>query len=245
MKTVRQMLTCALLAAAAWLTLSAALLLRAATGAVAALPQEIALTRGALIGEIAATRKDLAAQIAAARRDVLVRSQNEADALRTDLVSETDAIRATADRRLGDTLQRADAAVAVLDELRDDLKPTLDHSASITAQADASLPMFLDCEYNPDCVFNRYVGVSKGVEKAALNFGAMSQDVRGALPPMLKTWNQIGVDVSGTANNLNRLTKPKWYDRLIGYGLNGVIIYRNLNPVTSLTVTGARIISSR
>ncbi len=239
------MLTCALLAAAAWLTLSAALLMRAATVAVAALPQEIALARSALIGEVAATRKDLTAQIAAARRDVLVRSERQADALRTDLFSETDAIRATADRRLGDTLQRADAAVSVLENLRGDLKPALDHTASIAAQADASLPLFLDCEYNPDCVFNRYVGASKGIETAALNFGAMSQDVRAALPPMLKTWNQIGVDVSGTAKNVNRLTKPKWYDRLIGYGLNGVIIYRNLNPVTSLTVTGAQIISSR
>jgi len=63
--------------------------------------------------------------------------------------------------------------------------------------------------------------------------------VRDAVPRTLATWNQIGVGVAATASNLDRLTKPHWYDRLIGYGLNGVLIYRNLNPVTSLTVAGA------
>jgi len=32
------------------------------------------------------------------------------------------------------------------------------------------------------------------------------------------------------ATNLNRLTKPKWYDRLIGYGLSAGAAYRDLNP---------------
>jgi hypothetical protein len=61
---------------------------------------------------------------------------------------------------------------------------------------------------------------------------------------MLLTWQQIGTDVSGTANNLNRLTKPHWYDRLLGYGLNGVLIYRNLNPITNLAVKGAQMLSA-
>jgi hypothetical protein len=26
------------------------------------------------------------------------------------------------------------------------------------------------------------------------------------------------------------LTKPRWCDRLLGYGLTGVVIHRNLNP---------------
>jgi hypothetical protein len=32
---------------------------------------------------------------------------------------------------------------------------------------------------------------------------------------------------------------------LIGYGLNGVVIYRNLNPATSVTVKGAQFLSGR
>jgi hypothetical protein len=89
------------------------------------------------------------------------------------------------------------------------------------------------------------VGASKGIERAAANFSQTTTDVRNAVPQMLATWNQIGVGVAGTATNLDRLTKPHWYDRLIGYGLNGVVIYRNLNPVTNLTMKGAQFLAAR
>jgi hypothetical protein len=78
-----------------------------------------------------------------------------------------------------------------------------------------------------------------------MNIGQMTQEVRGAVPKMLLTWDKIALDVSGTAGNVNRLTKPHWYDRLLGYGLNGIMLYRNLNPATNLTIKGAQIVSSR
>jgi hypothetical protein len=234
MKTLQQVLLCAFLAALTALAGYTAMLIHTATRTVAAIPSELAATRTALIEE---TR--------AARRDLLTRSERQFAALRSDTVAELSQFRETADRRLGDTLARADTALTTLDNLRQDIKPTLDHSATITAQLDDSLPLFLDCDHNPDCIFNRYVGASKGIERAALNFGEASQDVRGALPKMLLTFNQIGVSVSGTAGNVERLTKPHWYDRLIGYALNGIVIYRNLNPVTNLTMKGMQTLSAR
>jgi hypothetical protein len=191
MKTIQQTLACILLAAVASLAVYSVLLVRAATGAVAAAPREIQATRAALIAEIAATRADLIQQIAAARREVM---------------AEAASIRTTTDRRVGDTLARVDTAVATVDSLRHDLKPSLDGAAAITAQVSDALPLYLDCDHNPDCVFNRYVGVSQGIERASANFGQMSQDVRGALPPMLHTWNRIGVDVSATTVNVDGIT---------------------------------------
>ncbi len=243
---------CALLLTLTVATIYAALFLRAATVLVKTLPGELQATRASLIGAIGDTRVDLSRQITATRRDILTRSDRQLTALRADLVGEADSVRETADRRLGDTLSRVDTALASAESLRQDLKPALDHSAaaaaqaeSVAAQVNGALPLYLDCDHNPDCVFNRYVGVSKGIERAAGNFADMSQESRVALPPMLHTWNQIGLDVSATAQNINRLTKPHWYDRLIGYGLNGAILYRNLNPVTSLTITGAQVIAGR
>jgi hypothetical protein len=32
-------------------------------------------------------------------------------------------------------------------------------------------PLFLDCDHNPDCAFNRFVGFSSGAEQAALSLG--------------------------------------------------------------------------
>ena len=247
-----QALTCALLLALTVATVYAGLFLRAATSLAEDVPRELQATRVELIRAVSDTRVDLSSQITATRRDVLNRSDRQITALRTDVIGEADAVRETADRRIGDALTRVDATLASVDSLRLDLKPTLDNSAAaaaqteqIAAQLNDALPLYLDCDHNPDCVFNRYVGVSKGIERAAGNFAEMSQDARAALPPMLKTWNQIGLDVSSTAQNINRLTKPHWYDRLIGYGLNGAILYRNLNPVTSLTITGAQVISGR
>jgi hypothetical protein len=195
MKTLQQTLACILLAAVASLAVCGVLLVRAATRAVAALPIEIR-----------AARVDLIEQIAAARRDLLARTEREADALRRDIKAEADALRTTADRRLGDTLARVDTALTTVDSLRRDLEPSLDGAAAITAQVSDALPLYLDCDHNPDCVFNRYVGVSKGVERASENFGQMSQDVRGALPPMLRTWTRIGIDVSATTKNVDGIT---------------------------------------
>ncbi len=234
MKTIQQVLLCALLAALTALAGYAAILIHTATLAVAAVPQEFALTRSELLAEARA-----------ARRDLLARTERQVTGMRGDAASQLTEFRETADRRVGDTLARADAAIATLDNLRQDVKPVLEHSAAITAQVDDSLPLFLDCDHNPDCLFNRYVGASKGIERAAGNLGAASDDIRGALPKMLLTWNQIGAGVSGTAGNLDRLTKPHWYDRLIGYALNGIVIYRNLNPITNITLRGAQTLSAR
>jgi hypothetical protein len=138
MRTAQRSLTCALLGAAAMLAIQAALLLRAATREVAALPDQIAITRSALVGEIAATRTGLTAQIEAARRDVVMRTERQAEGLRRNLTDESGALRITADRRLGDTLRRADAALATLESLRQDLKPAIDNAA-ITEQSAAAL----------------------------------------------------------------------------------------------------------
>jgi hypothetical protein len=249
MRRLRLALSCALLAALTGLAVQAVLLLHAATGAVRALPMaasaELQATRAALVGQIEATRVDLSAQVEAVRKDLLARADGQLTALQAQSFQQIAATRDAADRRLGDTLSRVDTALGKVEELRGDLRPTLDHAARITKQVDDAAPMFFDCEFNPDCVFNRYVGVSKGIEQAAINFGQMSADVRAALPPAITTWQGIGGNVSGITANVNQLTKPRWYDRLLGYGLNGVVIYRNLNPATNLTVKGAQLLSSR
>jgi hypothetical protein len=245
MKTFQQILVCAFLAAATALAVCAILLLRAATATVAAIPGELEATCRGIVGVVEAARKDLAGQMESARLDVVARSERQLVALRTDALMEVAEIRKMADRRLGDTLARADTALGTVAALRRDLKPVLDNSAAVAAQVNASLPLFLDCDHNADCVFNRYVGASKGIERAALNFGQASTTFDNAFPRILGSADSLVADSAATAANIKRLTTPKWYDRLIGYGLNGVVIYRNLNPVTNLTIKGAQILASR
>jgi len=244
MKTLRQVLICALLAALTALALAATLFVRAATATVAAVPAEIRLTRAALVHQADAARQDLTHQIAAARIAALDLSGRQATRFRTGILAQTGGFADAASRQLGGTLSRVDSVLDTTASLERDLRPTVHHSAAIAAQIDDSLPMFLDCDHNPDCLFNRYVGVSRGIETAAGDVSGMSRDFRRDWPDYLKTWQDIGVQTDGFVSNMNRLTHPHWYDRLIGYTLNGVVIYRSLNPVGA-AVTGAQILSSR
>jgi hypothetical protein len=245
MKSLEQVLRCVLLVVLVALAAGAIVLERAATATVEAAGQEVRGTRAALVGELRDARLELEGELTAARRDVLTRSEREVGALRSDLVGEAEAVRVTADARMGDALARADRALSVAEALDGQLQPVLAHSAGITAQVENGLPLFLDCDHNPDCVFNRYQGTAKAVERAAGDFSAMSLDFRRDWPGYLRTWNGIGRNVEETTASIDKLTKPRWYDRLIGYGLNAAVIYRNLNPVTSLAVTGAQIVAGR
>ena len=162
--------------------------------------------------------------------------------LRTDVLGEVAQIRATADRRVGDSLARVDTALGQVAEIRGDLKPVLANAATLEQHADA---LTSDAKDSLDDLYFDLKGSVASATVAATSVSQMSLDVRAALPKAINTWQGIGANVDGITANLNRLTKPRWYDRLLGYGLNGVVIYRNLNPATNLTIKGAQIISSR
>jgi len=234
-KTVRDILLCTLLAALVAAAAYLILLLRAASAAVASIPAELACARADLRAEVGAARHDLIGQVAAARQDLLARTERQVAALRTDTLTEVGEMRRTADRRLGDTLGRVDTALVKIDEIRGDLRPVLANSAALTADA-------------KDSIDDLYWDVKASVESATVaanSFGQMSLDVRGAVPRTIATWDGIGGNFRAITGNIDRLTRPHWYDRLLGYGLNGVILYRNLNPATNLTVKGAQAVSGR
>lgn len=142
MTKIRQFLTSALLAALALSAFEAALLFRSTRRAVSALPEQLALTRSALVAQVAATRDDLDHEIGAARGDLLMRSERQVNLLRKDLFAETDAIRATADRRIGDTLSRADAALTTVDAFRKDIRPTVENAAIAEQSASALMDTY-------------------------------------------------------------------------------------------------------
>jgi ABC-type transporter Mla subunit MlaD len=230
MKIIRQICVCVLLAALTGLAVYTIQLVRAATATVSALPGEVKATRAALVNEVQAARKD-----------VLARSERQVTALRKDLLAEAGEIRVTADRRVGDTLARADAALDTVEGLRRDLRPVLDAAQGTLYDADRTVK-----DLHP-----QMLGLVAASKVTAGETAQTMREFRNAVPDFIAQSQRISANVdtatlefSGVATNLNRLTKPKWYDRLLGYGLNGVVIYRNLNPVTSLTVKGMQFLTS-
>ena len=230
MKIILQICVCALLAASTGLVVCTIELVRSATVTVSALPAEVSATRAALVDEVRAARKD-----------ALVRSERQVAALRKDLMAEAGAIRETADRRVGDTLARADAALQTVEEARRDLQPVLAAAQGTLHEADRTVT-----DLHP-----QLLGLVAASKVTAGETAQTMRDFRNAVPSFITQGQRISANVdtatlqfSGVASNLNRLTKPKWYDRLLGYGLNGVVIYRDLNPVTSLTVKGLQFLTS-
>lgn len=230
MKIMRQICVCALLAALTGLVVYTIQLVRAATSAVSALP-----------GEISATRGELVAEVRSARKDVLVRSERQVAALRQDALMEAGEIRETADRRVGDTLARADEALNSVEGLRRELKPVLDAVQGTLHDADRTV-----ADLHP-----QLLGLVAASKVTAGETAQTMRDFRSAVPSFIAQGQRISANVdtatlefSGVATNLNRLTKPKWYDRLLGYGLNGVVIYRNLNPVSNVMVKGFQLLTS-
>lgn len=252
MKTLRDCLACAALAALTVLAVCSIVLVRTATSEVAAVSKQANAVGAEIVSEVDTTREALlsaaVAQLNGAQGKV-----DRALSIADSRIGQALSLASVATNHANDQLGVINATVATFGArtsetvagFREDLKPTLSKTQNLIAQIDDAAPMFLDCDHNADCLFNRYVGASKGIERASLNLGQMAFTVNAAMPQFVANANSLVADSAATAGNLNRLTKPKWYDRLIGYGLNAAVIYRNLNPVTNVTVKAAQILTSR
>ena len=219
-------MVCALLAALIALVAAGVQLVRAATAAISAIPMELQASRTAITGELHDGRKDL-----------LARGERQLVAIRKGVLAEAGEVRQDADRRVGDTLSRVDVALGTVDALRRDIAPVLQSANQVLRDTDRTI-----ADLHP-----QMLGLVAASKVTAGETAQTMRDVRGAVPGFLAQGQAIAdnaqtatLQFSGLAANLNRLTKPKWYDRLLGYGLNGVILYRNLNPATNLTVKGAQ-----
>jgi hypothetical protein len=87
---------------------------------------EVQATRAALVAEIDATRADLVNQVEAARKDLLGKGNTQLSTIQSESFRQITEFRSMAERRLGDTLTRADNALRTIEALRSDVKPAVD-----------------------------------------------------------------------------------------------------------------------
>ena len=155
---------------------------------------------------MAVARGDLTGQLESARKDLLARTERQVAAARRDVLAEVAQIRLTADRRTGDALARVDAALDKIEEVRGDVQPVLKHASSVAAQVDDAAPLFLDCEYNPDCAFNRFQGTSKAIEQMAQAGAKAAPEITASVAGIASSGNAIAADAKREADEI---TKPK------------------------------------
>ena len=252
LQRLRLALWCALLAAVTGVAAQAILLLQAATVAARALPgavsAELQTTRTAFVAQVQAVRGDLTGQVESARKDLLSRAEGQVASLRTDVMGELAQISKSADHRLGDTLTRVDTALGEVEELRGDLKPTLENAASITSHANEASAIL----FRRDALPAQLLGLT-GAAKVTLGQTAETmRDIQRATPQMLATWSEIGGNVKATTEasteasrntaqvmaNFARATKPLPTWARIGLAVAPPIAQVGVSVATTLAVTG-------
>jgi hypothetical protein len=133
-----------------------------------------------------------------------------------------------ADRRLGEALATVDMAAASVQDVTLRAGPVLNHAAAllehaggVARQVDEAAPLWLDCESNPSCAFNRYAGVAKAAEVSAQETAETMRAIRAATP-------QVLTNLDKTTANVERLTRPDhlWLriGRAISPALGGLVL---------------------
>jgi hypothetical protein len=111
---------------------------------------------------------------------------------------------------------------------------------------------YTNCQTNKLCIQGQFSDTLFAIRTTSRDTSDTMTSVKTTLPQLeahlLSISNTFAVDVpkittsiAGLTENINVLTKPKWYDRILGYAMNGVIMYRNLNPITNVSIEGVRL----
>jgi uncharacterized protein YoxC len=212
MRYVKSILVCFVLMCIAGAILQFIDFERAATDAARELPgivqQQAQVTRQEVLDEVdkqaTGIRRDLTGQIEGARKELLARSDKQLTALRNDVMENVAEIRTMADRRVGDSLDRVDSALAEIHGLREDVQPVLANATSLTAnaaQVAGDVHEYIDENYYDLYAIPDTANVMlRAVAESAVQVGKASPAVADAV-----------------IKEANAITKPKhWYEKVFG-----------------------------
>jgi hypothetical protein len=170
-----------------------------------------------IISEISSTRKTLNTRI---------------------LSLEKNSVRLIEDTRT-ETFARIDTIRTDFLPIRDAATETVTAYAKIPNTLDSSMKDFLDCENNALCIQNQLTDtlfslrtatrdVAYNSDQITKNMNEITTNIVSSSTTFQEEFPKIAKNVEGITNNINRITKPKWYDRVFGYAVNGSLLYFNI-----------------
>lgn len=151
---------------------------------------------------------------------------NEAEATRLVVAAQLHEATVDANDRLADALAAFDKQLGTLNgtvantlaplpstldqqmtTLNGMLAKTLSPVEGLGEQLNSAAPLWLDCEFNPDCAFNRYQGVSKAFEKTALVIAAEAPAMAVSVDKIAKASADTAVSVAATSKEVSVAAK--------------------------------------
>lgn len=166
--------------------------------------------------------------------------------VQSDLVSSVNTQLAEANKNLNDQLTETNKSISLLASTYAAVP------SQVAAQYNKDFDPFFNCKQNALCLQGQASDTMFALRTTSRDASATFMGIQTTLPKLednaLTVTNTIATSTplivknfADITTNINSFTKPKWYDRLLGYALQGAIIYRNVNPVTSVTISGAQV----
>ena len=117
------------------------------------------------------------------------------------------------------------------------------------------LDPYTDCKINDLCLQGQLSDSLFAIRTTSRNISETMLSINHTLPlvesDVTKVADSLAVgvpkivmNVDEISHNINVITHPHWYDRIISYAGLGIGMYRNLNPVTNLTISGTQLIAT-
>lgn len=152
----------------------------------------------------------------------------------------------------GQAFRRLDRIIGITDRsalaVTGSTTKLIDGYAALPARLEHSLKPYTDCGANDFCWQNLATDSMVAFRASSRDTSATMQSISGTIPEIAGDIRksttafatQFPVIAQNTSNitaNIDRLTKPKWYDRAFGYAANGSLIWFNINRSKIPTVT--------
>lgn len=210
---------------------------------------ELDSTRHDLNFQLTGLRSDLTTQVSSIRTDLFSTVNSQISGIRSDLFSPANgqitALRGVVDKQLTSSLSKIDASISLISSLKSSLDPTVKNINEISKQVADASPLFLDCEFNPDCAFNRFQGTSKAIETSARDLSLMANEIQSTMPKVLadvRQGTEAGMKASQATqqlmSNLAKETKPLPAWLRIPLSITGAVAPTVAGGVGALAATG-------
>jgi len=204
---------------------------------------ESVTTRTLLLDQVDQTKNHLLQEVTDLRADTFVFLNRTTDQLDRRLGTVEQKTFQRIDRLQQNTDQHLQSITADVHRVSESAQQ-LSTAYQMPAQQAANLFKHVDSEFN--CEFNDLCWPKQtsmtlfNIERSAASMSQSVNEFNKIAPVIAKNAEKFSSSFADTApqiiqntnritNNIDRLTKPKWYDRAIGLGLNGSLIYFNLN----------------
>lgn len=168
--------------------------------------------------------------------DTITKTNNRLYSIETNLFKRIDSI----ESKTFVELEKTNASIQTISDSIVSLSNEYSKIPGEVQKISGSIEPNINCEINDYCwpnLFSDLLIDSRNMVRDGSNtFTLVNKEVPKLTQEVSKVSTSLSVEIpkitensTKITDNIQRLTKPKWYDRLIGWGVNGSLVWFNIN----------------